>query len=358
MRAEQKNTSFIKIVLLSFAVSTSFVCSALVSDSSAIELTQDVTLVTGNFRSQIATDVGVNNGYCIANSFPGSMSWQDQVVCNTGTIRFYSAFFSIPNRQYVAGDWIVIQAATVSGDYSHSNHFRNFGTSYGGIRPVDLVYIDEDSVSANSGIITFYFRVYNTFTDSNLKLVGSNGEYAMFDVVATGGGSDGNNNGQAVFRLTTTTVFHERSGTDYSSAISSINSNINSTNSKLDTVNRSLNDVNNNLEQANDDANDRYQDEKDTISQNGDDAVDSWQDNAENLSFDAPTFLFGWLWSLGSVEDCVDISVLASLIHSPETTYCTWYPTSIRSIISPIINLFIVCLLSGFIISWLKRGGV
>ena len=146
--------------------------------------------------------------------------------------------------------------------------------------------------------------------------------------------------------------------TDYTSNLNTINNSIGSVNNNLNQVNNNLNDVQDSIDQSNQDANDRYQDEKDTINDNGDNANSSWTDNTDNLKFQPPTFLFNWFWSLGTTDQCIDISTLASLIHSNETQYCSWYPTNIRSIISPIINIFLVCFISGFIIKWLKKDGI
>lgn len=146
-------------------------------------------------------------------------------------------------------------------------------------------------------------------------------------------------------------AINNQSNIDYSSQLNTINSGIGS-------VNNNIQNLQDSVDQSNQDANDRYEDEKDIINDNGDNANSSWTDNADNLKFQPPTFLFNWFWSLGTTDQCVDISTLASLIHSNETRYCSWYPTNIRSIISPIINIFLVCFISGFIIKWLKKDGI
>lgn len=145
---------------------------------------------------------------------------------------------------------------------------------------------------------------------------------------------------------------------DYTQNLNSINSGIGSVNNNLNQVNNNLNDLKDSQDQANQDANDRYEDEKDTINDNGDSANSSWTDNTDNLKFDAPTGLFSWLWSVGTTEQCVNIPVINSLLHANTPQYCSWWSTSFRSIASPIINIFIVMFLSGFVIRWLSRSGI
>lgn len=98
-----------------------------------------------------------------------------------------------------------------------------------------------------------------------------------------------------------------------------------------------------------------HDDEKQTIEDNGDAAQSNFDDFQPTLSFSDP---LSWMWSLGTSDNCANIPILASLLHSNSSVYCSWWPTTIRSIVSPIINIFVMIIVFGFAIRWLKSGGM
>ena len=53
-------------------------------------------------------------------------------------------------------------------------------------------------------------------------------------------------------------------------------------------------------------------------------------------------------------QNCVDISTLASMIHSSQTVYCSWWSSSVVNIVTPVFALSSTMLLFGFFVSWLR----
>lgn len=349
MAATFYTTSTLKKSLF-YVVCLFFVSVVAISNSThAYELGRDVFEVSsGQFTMSGSTNClnNINNNTVIRN---GCTDTPDGLT-TLGVI--------LPggiSDQYLTGDfmqfWFYI-GINNTNDASDS-FIRNINISN---QYLDTVDVSMEQVNNSIGIVKITARATQTTGVSSFNITASGGSVFLVlypsEFISAG------------------KIVHWRivPGVDYSSDIQSVISAINNQtdySQSLNNINNNINSVNNNLrniqdtaEQANDDANDRYQDEKDTINDNGDTATGSWDDAQENLQFSAPTGLFSWLWSLGSVDDCVQIPVLASLLHSTESQYCSWYPTSIRSIISPIINIFIICLMSGFVFSWLKKGGV
>lgn len=328
-----------KILIVCLCVVSSFVFALHSSVSYALDFSVDVDLVS-NSPSQIYP-LAWNCGASVCNGFQNA--WTGFLTTTDGGLLTYR--HSIPNRTYSYGDIIRLSYNLTASRDTSANHTSFAGLKYNGNHPVSVLYSDVSQLNDSGGIVYVYFWVYGTFTDSDLSLTSVDGGFTWYLYTGSSGSAES-------LKILDTQVFRLKNGSqDYSSALNTIQGGISD-------VNRNLNNVQNSIDQSNQDANDRYEDEKDTINDNGDNANSSWTDNADNLKFQPPTFLFNWFWSLGTTDQCIDISTLDSLIHSNETQYCSWYPNNIRSIISPIINIFLVCFISGFIIKWLKKDGI
>lgn len=217
----------------------------------------------------------------------------------------------------------------------------------------DMIGYEFEDLNTGTGKLSLLFKAKNNNISFSTILRGNNGGWIF-----------GLQPGDRVAGVNYTVYALNNSNAGSDSIVNAINSQPNYSNS-LNTINNNIGSVNNNIndlkdsqDKANQDANNRYEDEKNTTIDNGDSANSSWTDNTDNLKFDAPTGLFSWLWSVGTTEDCVAIPVLSSLIHAHTSHYCSWWPTSFRSIASPIINIFIVMFLTGFIIRWLRSKGI
>ena len=332
-----------KYLLIVLFTVCAFVFALHSSDSYAFDLTQDVDLIRGNMVVQFLCS-DCSNVSTVAGS-GGNTTLTNQNQDLVGILR--STYFDLPTESYQVGDYLTLDI------YIFSNINNNTLDSY--IKSLmpntngwDLVDVSFESLSSGSGVVHFTLRNFIAGSYSTILMTSTSNSYAAlyFNEYLTGG---------------LATHWRPKSSLNYSSQIQDVVDAIESQpsyTSQLNTINNNISQLQQSVEDANDDANDRYQDEKDTIQDNADNSVDSWEDAQQNLSFQAPTGLFSWFWSLGTTDQCINIPVLASLLHSTETTYCSWWSTEIRSIVSPIINIFLVCIVSGFIIKWLRSSGL
>ena len=146
-------------------------------------------------------------------------------------------------------------------------------------------------------------------------------------------------------------------------------SRLGTTNTKLDTINNSINglnlqqqntnsrldDANDLQEQANQDANDRYEDEKTTIGDNSQGGIDAVDDI--DTSFSLINFL-GVIFGNLSVQTCYYVPTLGNLLHAPNNQYCAWFPSNVRSIMTAFIDVFVGFIVCSFTWSWVKRSGL
>ena len=98
---------------------------------------------------------------------------------------------------------------------------------------------------------------------------------------------------------------------------------------------------------------DQYNQEKEEESQR-EDEMDDQASQAEGIfTFDL-TNPFSGLFGLFTNSNCVPIPTLAGLVGSNETTYCSWFSPSVRSILTPAIGIVSTMIIFGFIVRWLS----
>lgn len=282
---------------------------------------------------------------------------QNLTSSNVGTVGSIGPLIS---GTYYSDTVISLEFTIYRNNNSQSTHAVVNGVQNNSSNEWDMIGYDYSNLDTNTGKLTLLFKNRTNGNNFNVLLKGNNGgfifalqpgdrvagiNYTIFAI------SNANAGSQSIVNAI-------NSQPNYSNSLNTINNNIGSVNNNLNQVNNNLNDLKDSQDQANQDANERYEDEKGTINDNGDSANSSWTDNADNLKFNAPTGLFSWLWSVGTTENCVNIPVINSLLHANTPQYCSWWSTSFRSIASPIINIFIVMFLSGFVIRWLSRSGI
>lgn len=137
-----------------------------------------------------------------------------------------------------------------------------------------------------------------------------------------------------------------------------INSNIvdfkNQNHEDLENINNSLNNFNRVMEEGNDDAQSRWEQDK----QEEVDREEALQDDADaiggmfNFTFTNPFTAFLALFTDGG--SCVSIPIIAGMVHSQQTTYCPWFSASTRNILTPVITLGASVILVGFLVGWLN----
>ena len=55
-------------------------------------------------------------------------------------------------------------------------------------------------------------------------------------------------------------------------------------------------------------------------------------------------------------DSCGSIPIIATMLHSNETTYCPWFSSNVRSVLTPVISMVSTMLLFGFFVSFLKSS--
>lgn len=70
------------------------------------------------------------------------------------------------------------------------------------------------------------------------------------------------------------------------------------------------------------------------------------------------TFLnpFIGIFELFNPSGCVDIPIIAGMLNSEDKTYCPWFDDKTRNILTPVIGIFSMVILFGFVVGWLNGG--
>lgn len=67
---------------------------------------------------------------------------------------------------------------------------------------------------------------------------------------------------------------------------------------------------------------------------------------------------FAGIWEMFNPGGCTSIPTISSWLHSEDTTYCSWWPQSIRATLTPVFSLASMMLLFGFVVRWLRGGNI
>lgn len=65
---------------------------------------------------------------------------------------------------------------------------------------------------------------------------------------------------------------------------------------------------------------------------------------------------FAGIWEMFNSGGCVSIPTIAGWVGSKDTTYCSWWPQSIRATLTPVFSISSMVLLFGFFVRWLGGG--
>lgn len=67
------------------------------------------------------------------------------------------------------------------------------------------------------------------------------------------------------------------------------------------------------------------------------------------------TFPFQNLFTAFTDNQCVDIPIIAGMLHSSNSRYCTWWSADVRNILTPVITMASLMLATGFAMRWLSE---
>lgn len=111
--------------------------------------------------------------------------------------------------------------------------------------------------------------------------------------------------------------------------------------------------INNQAQQEQDRYDKDKQEESDRENQGKDDS-----DTAQGIFNFNVINPFASLFNLFTPNQCVEIPTLAGLVNSEDSTYCSWFPNSVRSIFTPVFGIASIMLLFGFVVRWLGGSNV
>lgn len=63
---------------------------------------------------------------------------------------------------------------------------------------------------------------------------------------------------------------------------------------------------------------------------------------------------FAGLWDLFNPSQCTSIPIISQWVHSESAQYCSWFPNSVRSVLTPVFGIASIMLLFGFFVRWLS----
>lgn len=127
-------------------------------------------------------------------------------------------------------------------------------------------------------------------------------------------------------------------------------------NSGLSTVNQSViaqgqatqNAINAQTEQQEEQYEQEKQEESDREEQGQEDS-----ETAQGLFSFSVFNPFGGIFGLFS-DGCVSIPTIGGMLNKPDATYCPWFSSNIRSVLTPVLGLSASMLLFGFVVRWLS----
>ncbi len=57
-------------------------------------------------------------------------------------------------------------------------------------------------------------------------------------------------------------------------------------------------------------------------------------------------------------DGCVSIPTISRWLHSDNAQYCSWWPASVRSVLTPVFSIASMMLIFGFVVRWLGGSEV
>ena len=361
MRTGKNNIKIFTSTLMLFILSFALLFS---SPASAIDITVPVSFNKGYFYpywSDSNNKTWASGGYSYGNNFDYASSTAQYFRSNS------NAAITASKGQFVSltGAIVISVTSTSQAVSIQANPRQYFSVSN---TTVDCPLIDITDTSFEqyqSGNTTWLLR-YNFTSICRMTSNVTNNIAMNFNLI--GGSTSGTD--YIRFFPSYMAVWDAQDGFDDSaiiSAINSVNSTLNTVNNSLNSINGLIGNTNNKLddlldgmgdlktlqEDANDDANARYQDEKDTINNAANDAENNV--SSQDFSFTLPNPFQAWFGGF-SDNECVDIPNLAQWLHSNETHICTPWPGTVRTVVTTVTTGLCMLLLFNFIINWVKKN--
>lgn len=349
-----------KKAILCITLFSVLVCSFLPLNVGAITLSHDVV-----YQTSAAGQVYYN---AVFNDSNYNTGWRNSSYTFSGNYNLNSIAFRTPNNTAIPIEQSWFLTATMYVNFKGmSNQWNSTGL------------FSTSATGTNCGIID----IDDTMVETHLS-TGSNGQtdqrYTLFITCKLTGSGDPRMNlfiktnndtqYQIQFNAVGYTVWSKAPAAASSSDIeavtnavnsmkNTINNKLDTTNNKLDAVKNALNDLQALQEQANQDAQDRYEDEKQTIEDNANQGKeDSESLGGISLSLLNPLNAWKNLFSNGC---SVNIPIIASWLNAPQSSYTSWWCSTstlsnIKSVLTGVLSIVGVMIVFGFAFKWLRTN--
>lgn len=121
---------------------------------------------------------------------------------------------------------------------------------------------------------------------------------------------------------------------------------------QLNATNQQTEAINQQTEQEKNQYDQEKQEEQDRENQGNEDA-----DKAAGIFNFGVMNPFSGLFALFSpATSCSSVPTIANWLGTDQTTYCSWWPSSVRTVLTPVFGISSIMLLFGFVVRWLGSG--
>lgn len=125
-------------------------------------------------------------------------------------------------------------------------------------------------------------------------------------------------------------------------------------NNQIDATNKTTEAINNQAKEEQDRYDQDKQEEADREEQGNEDA----NKLGSLFTFNVLNPFIGIFDMFLPSSNCASIPTLARLLHLDNSTVCSWFPSDVRNIVTPVVSLSSSMLLFGFIVRWLDKGNL
>lgn len=275
-------------------------------------------------------------------------SWTDQCATSSNPIYFIKmATYNLDNFAIPTGNYYVEIILRSEGNLSYTSASSFITADIPSSSTISPIEVEQLAYSSSGAYQYYTYRVLGKYTGSATPPVVELGVTWNTTPWLWGGAT-------GVDHITFWRI-DDDSGLSTSDILNAIDSS-----STLNSIDSGISDLRSTQEQANDDANDRYEDEKQTIQDNGDQAQDDMDDFTSSASFSLGNPIAGIFNYF--VDTCtVQIPTISSWLGSTETSVTSWWCKTqklqtIRNTVTTILSFTGVLLTFGFLIRWLRTN--
>lgn len=140
--------------------------------------------------------------------------------------------------------------------------------------------------------------------------------------------------------------------------IDKMNQNVLQQNGLLQQSNNLQQTTNNLLQESNDQQKEQYENEKKEEQEREEAGSEAAGELGSLFNFSVLNPFAGLLGMFNDGTGCFSIPVIGGMLGLENKEYCSWFPASVRNILTPVIGMAGTIVLFGFVVSWLGGGGL